>query len=48
MVFANVKDHMTIAKEEIFSPALWAIRLSDVEEVVHLADNTTFGLVAAV
>jgi len=47
-LFANVKDEMTIAREEIFGPVLCALRFSDVDEVIHRANNTTFGLAAAV
>ncbi len=47
-LFANVKDHMTIAREEIFGPVLCALRFSDVEEVIARANDTTFGLAAAV
>ena len=47
-LFAKVKDEMTIAREEIFGPVLCALRFSEVEEVVQRANNTTFGLAAAV
>ncbi|NUQ60938.1 MAG: aldehyde dehydrogenase family protein [Pirellulales bacterium] len=47
-LFANVKDEMVIAREEIFGPVLCALRFSDVEEVIERANNTTFGLAAAV
>lgn len=47
-LFANVKDEMTIAKEEIFGPVLCALRFSDLDEVVERANRTAFGLSAAV
>ena len=45
-LFANVKDEMKIAREEIFGPVLCALRFSDLDEVVQRANNTTFGLAA--
>lgn len=47
-LFANVNDDMTVAREEIFGPVLCALRFSDVEEVIARANDTTFGLAAAV
>ncbi|PFX22575.1 Retinal dehydrogenase 1 [Stylophora pistillata] len=47
-VFSNVKDHMRIAKEEIFGPVQQIIKFSDVNEVIERANNTTYGLAAAV
>ncbi|QOJ15294.1 MAG: aldehyde dehydrogenase family protein [Planctomycetia bacterium] len=47
-VFDNVKDDMTIAKEEIFGPVMSIIKFKDVDEVVRRANNTIFGLAAAV
>lgn len=47
-VFANVKDDMKIAREEIFGPVMSIMRFHDVDEVVARANNTTYGLAAAV
>ncbi len=47
-LFADVKDDMTIAKEEIFGPVMSVLRFKDVEEIVARANKTTFGLAAAV
>lgn len=47
-VFANVKDDMKIAREEIFGPVMSIMKFHDVEEVVARANNTTYGLAAAV
>ena len=43
-VFADVKDEMTIAREEIFGPVISAIPFTDVDEVIRRANATTFGL----
>jgi aldehyde dehydrogenase (NAD+) len=47
-VFTNVKDEMAIAREEIFGPVLSVLKFSDVDELVRRANDTTFGLAAAV
>ena len=47
-VFANVKDDMKIAREEIFGPVMSIMKFHDVDEVVARANNTTYGLAAAV
>ncbi len=47
-VFTNVKDEMAIAREEIFGPVLSVLKFSDIDELVHRANATTFGLAAAV
>ncbi|KAL9987674.1 hypothetical protein ACROYT_G002020 [Oculina patagonica] len=47
-VFSDVKDHMRIAKEEIFGPVQQIIKFSDINEVIERANNTTYGLAAAV
>jgi aldehyde dehydrogenase (NAD+) len=43
-VFADVRDDMRIAQEEIFGPVLSAIPFNDVDEVVQRANATPFGL----
>jgi aldehyde dehydrogenase (NAD+) len=43
-VFADVKDSMRIAQEEIFGPVISAIPFNDVEEVIERANKTHFGL----
>lgn len=43
-VFADVRDDMRIAREEIFGPVVSAIRFSDIEEVARRANETSFGL----
>jgi aldehyde dehydrogenase (NAD+) len=47
-VFANVQDDMKIAREEIFGPVMSIIRFRDLDEVVERANNTPYGLAAAV
>ena len=47
-VFANVQDEMKIAREEIFGPVMSIMKFRDVDEVVARANNTTYGLAAAV
>ncbi|MCA9083561.1 MAG: aldehyde dehydrogenase family protein [Planctomycetaceae bacterium] len=47
-VFTDVSDDMQIAREEIFGPVLSVLKFSDPDEVVKRANNTTFGLAAAV
>jgi aldehyde dehydrogenase (NAD+) len=43
-VFADVKDEMRIAQEEIFGPVISAIPFDDIEEVIGRANRTGFGL----
>ncbi len=47
-IFTDVQPSMTIAREEIFGPVLSVIRFKDVEEVVRAANDTPYGLAAAV
>ncbi|MGE3822096.1 MAG: aldehyde dehydrogenase family protein [Isosphaeraceae bacterium] len=47
-VFADVKDEMTIAVEEIFGPVMQVLKFKDVDEVVRRANATDYGLAAAV
>jgi acyl-CoA reductase-like NAD-dependent aldehyde dehydrogenase len=47
-VYADVKQDMRIAREEIFGPVLSVMRWSDVDEVIKLANSVEYGLTAAV
>ena len=47
-VFADVKDNMTIAREEIFGPVLSVLKFRDIDEVIDRANTTDYGLAAAV
>jgi aldehyde dehydrogenase (NAD+) len=43
-VFADVRDDMRIAQDEIFGPVISAIPFEDIDEVVRRANATPFGL----
>jgi aldehyde dehydrogenase (NAD+) len=43
-VFANVRNDMTIAQEEIFGPVLVVIPYDDEEDAVRIANDTIYGL----
>ena len=47
-IFADVKNSMAIAQEEIFGPVLSTITVRDDEEAVRVANDTSYGLAAAV
>jgi aldehyde dehydrogenase (NAD+) len=47
-VFADVTPQMTIAREEIFGPVLAAIDFADVDEAIARANDSSYGLAAAV
>jgi aldehyde dehydrogenase (NAD+) len=47
-IFADVRPGMTIAREEIFGPVLAVIRFKDVDEVLQAANDSPYGLAAAV
>jgi aldehyde dehydrogenase (NAD+) len=47
-VFADVQDDMTIAREEIFGPVMSIIPFKNVRDVVDRANDTNYGLAAAV
>jgi len=46
-LFSNVTDDMIIAKEEIFGPVVCALKFKTVEEVVARANDSPYGLAAA-
>ncbi len=43
-VFANVRNNMTIAREEIFGPVLSIIPYDDEDDAIRIANDTTYGL----
>jgi aldehyde dehydrogenase (NAD+) len=43
-VFADVRNTMTIAREEIFGPVLSIIPYEDVDDAVRIANDTPYGL----
>ena len=47
-VFSDVRNDMTIAQEEIFGPVLSIIPYDSEEEAVQIANDTIYGLAAAV
>lgn len=47
-VFDEVTDDMKIAQEEIFGPVMAVMPFRTIDEVVQRANNTTYGLAAAV
>jgi len=47
-VFANVRNDMTIAREEIFGPVLSILPYKTEEEAIRMANDTVYGLAAYV
>jgi aldehyde dehydrogenase (NAD+) len=47
-IFADVKDSMAIATDEIFGPVMQVLKFKDIDEVVGRANTTDYGLAAAV
>lgn len=47
-IFADVEDHMTIAREEIFGPVMSVLPFDTVEEVIKRANDSPYGLAASV
>lgn len=48
VVFTDVDNDMVIAREEIFGPVLCIISYKDKEEAIRIANDTEYGLAAAV
>jgi len=47
-IFVDVKPEMTVWREEIFGPVLSVVSFKTIDEALHLANNTEYGLGAAV
>jgi aldehyde dehydrogenase (NAD+) len=47
-LFTGVEDEMKIARDEIFGPVLSVLRFKNVDEILERANNTFYGLAAAV
>ena len=47
-IFGDVKNDMTIAREEIFGPVLSVLTFDDIDEVIEQANDNPYGLAAAV
>lgn len=45
-VFADVEDHMAIAREEIFGPVQSILKFKTIDEVIERANDTMYGLAA--
>ena len=43
-MFANVRNDMTIAREEIFGPVLSILPYDDEEDAIRIANDTPYGL----
>jgi aldehyde dehydrogenase (NAD+) len=47
-IFADVRNDMTVAREEVFGPVLCMIGYEGVDDAVSIANDTTYGLAAYV
>jgi len=47
-IFADVTNDMNIAQEEVFGPVLVMIKYSTVDQAIEIANDTPYGLAAAV
>ncbi len=47
-IFSNVTDSMSIAKDEIFGPVMSVLKFKNWDELIERANNTFYGLAAAV
>jgi len=47
-VFADVRNHMRIAREEIFGPVLSVLPFDDVEDAIRIANDSPYGLGGAI
>ena len=47
-IFDNVKDDMAIARDEIFGPVVSVLSFSNADEMMERANNTSYGLAAAI
>lgn len=47
-ILANVRPNMKVVREEVFGPVLAAARFNDLNDVLHRANDTQFGLGASV
>ena len=47
-IFADVANHMTIAREEIFGPVLSVLSFKDEDDAIFQGNDTTYGLASAV
>jgi acyl-CoA reductase-like NAD-dependent aldehyde dehydrogenase len=48
VIFTDVDNNMTIAREEIFGPVLCLITYKDIDEAIEIANDTDYGLSAGI
>lgn len=47
-VFSGVEDHMTVAREEIFGPVMQIIKFKDMDDILHRANKSIYGLAGSI
>ena len=47
-IVENVKNHMRIAREEIFGPVISVLKWNDLDQVISEANDTEYGLTASI
>lgn len=47
-IFTDVEDNMTIAKDEVFGPVTCIMKVSDNDEAIRRANDTSYGLASIV
>ena len=47
-IFAEVDPHMRIAREEIFGPVVYVIKINNLEEALQIAKDTPYGISSAI
>jgi aldehyde dehydrogenase (NAD+) len=47
-IFGDVKNHMSIARDEIFGPVLCLIKFETEEEAIAIANDSPYGLAAGI
>ena len=47
-IFGDVTPDMTLAREEVFGPVLGVMSFEDEAEAIHMANDSNYGLAAAV
>ena len=47
-IFTHVRNSMSIAQEEIFGPVVCVMPFTSLEEVIHIANDTKYGLAAMI
>lgn len=47
-VFSDVKEHMRIAREEIFGPIMSIFKWSNEQELIRIVNDTAYGLTASI